>query len=51
MNDYHLFLDLYVQIGALTHGCNQALELLENPNSDEFQANKVIDLLKIVLQK
>jgi hypothetical protein len=49
MNDE--ILDLYAQIGALTYGCMKALELLENPNGDEFQANKVIELLKIVLQK
>ena len=49
MNDE--ILDLYVQIGALTYGCNQALELLENPNADEFDANKVIALLNIVLKK
>jgi hypothetical protein len=44
-------LDLYIQIGALTHGCIEALKLLENPDSNEFQANKVIALLNIVLKK
>jgi len=44
-------LDLYIQIGALKHGCIEALALLENPNADEFDANKIIALLNIILKK
>ena len=40
---------LYAKIGALTHGCTKALELLKDPNGDDFQADKVIDLLKLIL--
>jgi hypothetical protein len=44
-------LDLYIQIGALTHGCIEALKLLENPDSNDFDANKVIALLTVILKK
>lgn len=38
-----------VEYAALRVGCERALELLENPDASEFDADKVIRLLKIVL--
>ena len=38
-----------VECAALRVGCERALELLENPDASEFDADKVIRLLKIVL--
>jgi hypothetical protein len=45
--DNELF--LAAQIGALRHGCEKALELLENPDAEAIDANRVIALLHIVL--
>lgn len=42
-------LELLAQYAALRVGCERALELLENPDASEFDADKVIRLLKIVL--
>jgi hypothetical protein len=43
-------LELLAQYGALRLGCERALELLEDPDASEFDADKVIALLKIVLE-
>jgi hypothetical protein len=40
---------LAVHAGALKHACAKALELLENPNADHFDADKVERLLRTVL--
>ena len=47
MTNYQL--ELLAQYAALRVGCERALELLENPDASEFDADKVIRLLKIVL--
>lgn len=39
-----------VEYAALRVGCERALELLENPDASEFDADKVIQLLKIILR-
>jgi len=36
--------------GALKLGCERALALLQNPDSNEFQAEKVITLLTQILK-
>jgi hypothetical protein len=43
-------LELLAQYGALRLGCERALELLENPDASDFDADKVIRLLKTVLE-
>jgi hypothetical protein len=43
-------LEILAQYGAMRLGCERALELLENPDSSEFDADKVIQLLKTVLR-
>lgn len=42
-------LELLAQYAAMRLGCERALELLENPDASEFDADKVIQLLKTVL--
>ncbi len=42
-------LELLAQYAALRTGCEAALELLENPDSSDFDADKVIKLLQTVL--
>ena len=42
-------LELLAQYAAFRLGCERALELLENPDASEFDADKVIQLLKTVL--
>lgn len=42
-------LELLAQYAAFRLGCERALELLENPDASEFDADKVIKLLKTVL--
>ena len=39
-----------VEMAALRLGCERALDLLTNPDASEFDANKVIQLLKIILR-
>jgi hypothetical protein len=43
-------LELLAQYAALRLGCERALELLENPDASEFDADKVIRLLKTILK-
>ncbi len=40
-----------MEYSALRAGCERALELLENPDASEFDAWKVMDYLKIVLDE
>lgn len=40
-----------VEMAALRLGCKRALELLENPDASEFDADKVIQFLKIILDQ
>ena len=43
-------LELFVENAALRVGCERALALLENPDASDFDAWKVMDYLKIVLE-
>lgn len=43
-------LELLAQYAALRTGCERALELLTDPDASEFDADKVIRLLKIILK-
>jgi hypothetical protein len=40
-----------VEMLALRAGCERALELLENPNASDFDADKVIHFLRVILCK
>jgi hypothetical protein len=40
-----------MEYSALRAGCERALALLENPDASEFDAWKVMDYLKIVLDE
>jgi hypothetical protein len=42
-------LSVLAHYAALRTGCEAALELLENPDASEFDADKVINLLRAVL--
>lgn len=42
-------LELLAQYAAMRLGCERALDLLTNPDASEFDANKVINFLQIVL--
>lgn len=44
-------LELLAQYAAMRLGCERALELLEDPDASDFDADKVIALLKTVLEK
>jgi hypothetical protein len=44
-------LELLAQYAAFRIGCERALELLENPDASDFDAWKVMDYLKIVLDE
>lgn len=44
-------LELLAQYAALRMGCERALELLENPDASDFDADKVIHFLKIILDQ
>jgi len=48
MTDKHL--ELFAENAALRIGCIRALKLLTNPDASEFDADKVIQFLKIVLE-
>jgi hypothetical protein len=43
-------LELLAQYAAMRLGCDRALELLENPDASDFDADKVIRLLKTILK-
>jgi hypothetical protein len=43
-------LELFAENAALRVGCERALELLENPDASDFDANRLIAYLKIVLE-
>jgi len=43
-------LELLADYAALRLGCERALELLENPDASDFDADKVIRLLKTILE-
>jgi len=43
-------LELLADYAALRLGCERALELLEDPDSSDFDADKVIQLLKTILE-
>ena len=40
-----------VEMSVLRMGCERALELLENPDASDFDANKLIAYLKIILDQ
>jgi hypothetical protein len=42
-------LEFLAQYAAMRTGCEKALELLEDPDASEFDANKVIQFLRVVL--
>lgn len=42
-------LELLADYAAMRTGCERALELLQDPDASEFDADKVIDFLKIIL--
>jgi hypothetical protein len=44
-------LELLAQYAAMRLGCERALELLEDPDASDFDADKVIRLLKTILEK
>ena len=44
-------LELLADYAALRLGCERALELLENPDASDFDADKVIRLLKTILEQ
>jgi hypothetical protein len=43
-------LELLAQYAALRLGCERAFELLTNPDASDFDADKVITLLKTILK-
>jgi len=43
-------LKILAEYGALKLGCERALALLQNPDANEFQAEKVIKLLNKTLK-
>ena len=44
-------LELLADYAALRLGCERSLELLEDPDSSDFDADKVIRLLKTILEQ
>ena len=44
-------LEILAEYKSLKLGCERALALLENPDSNEFQAEKVISYLNKILKK
>ena len=42
-------LELLAQYAAMRTGCEKALELLEDPDASDFDADKVIQFLRVVL--
>jgi hypothetical protein len=43
-------LEILAQYAAMRLGCERALELLENPDASDFDADKTIRLLKTILE-
>lgn len=43
-------LELLAQYAAMRTGCERALELLEDPDASDFDADKIIRLLKTILK-
>jgi hypothetical protein len=43
-------LEILAQYAALRLGCERSLELLEDPDASDFDADKVIRLLKTILE-
>jgi hypothetical protein len=43
-------LELLADYAALRLGCERALELLEDPDASDFDADKTIRLLKTILE-
>jgi hypothetical protein len=43
-------LELLAEYAALRVGCERALALLQDPDASDFDADKVIQFLKIVLE-
>lgn len=43
-------LEILAQYAAMRLGCERALELLENPDASDFDADKVIRLLKTIVE-
>ena len=43
-------MEILAEYAAFKLGCERALELLTNPDASEFDANKVIAFLQIVLE-
>ncbi len=41
----------FIEMAALRLGCERALALLENPDASDFDADKLISFLTIVLDK
>ena len=39
----------FIEMAALRMGCERALDLLENPDASDFDADKVIRILKTIL--
>ena len=48
MNDQIIALAVDYAVACI--GCERALELLENPDASDFDADKVIRLLKTILE-
>lgn len=44
-------LELLAQYAALRLGCERALELLQDPDASDFDADKVIRLLQTILEQ
>ena len=42
-------LEFLAQYAAMRTGCERALELLQDPDASDFDADKVIAFLKIIL--
>jgi hypothetical protein len=47
----HQIISLAVDYAVARIGCERALELLEDPDSSDFDADKVIRLLKTILEQ
>jgi hypothetical protein len=43
-------LEILAQYAAMRLGCERALELLEDPDASDFDADKVIRILKTILE-
>ena len=43
-------MEILAEYAAFKLGCERALELLTNPDASEFDANKVIAFLQVILE-